>query len=145
MPSLSPPQLQSLAQGLPAQVADKLMPALRAQDSHNVGVAQALGNALVLGDTVRVFTPYTAAAPLAVVATGGIPTCFPFEVLWPRPADPVLVIAQAMDALHQSSPANLNLALPDWVMVTKGGRRFIRIRNIGGLVTGSFAITLVAL
>lgn len=245
MPQLSPPQLQSLAAGAPAPI----LAALRAQDSQNTAVARALGSALVLGDTLQVLTPYTAAKPLAVpdswqnltlanswVLFGGgneaqyriwtdgrvefrgliksgtvnanihsnalnapqyetifagicnngtndviadvrmestgflklqagstnwlsldnlsympaspapyVPSCFPFDVLWPKTYPPSFVFAQCVDA-NTANPSNLAAMLVDWVPVMKGNRTFIRVRNIPGLLPSkSYAVTLLAL
>lgn len=242
MPNVAPQRLQSLA------AVPELAQALRAQDKHNLDVAQALNSALVRGDTLLVLTPYTATAPLAVPTdlqavtfinswtnfgagfevayywkdaaglvhlqgliksgtigaacftlaagyrptatslfaavsnsaigrvdvqsdgqvipqTGSnvwvslegmtfreassapyVPPCFPFDVAWPQPYPPSLVLAQCADATNAASPANLALMLPDWVTLTRSGQTLIRVRNLPGLVPSTnYAVTLVAL
>lgn len=233
--------MASLASGLMPEARRGLEAALRAQDKYSSDVAQALGGALVVGDTLRVFTPFTAAAPLVVpsdekqltslnafvdvngnfcrknsvgevwlsvsaksgtlttavcqlpvgyrpgrvytvpavgdnafadcdIQTGGnvvffagtdvnnlsfvakfpcsdnspyVPSCFPFDVLWPLPAAPTLILAQCMDA-RAGSPSNLSASLTDWTTTTKGGRTFIHVRNIPGLLPNTnYSVNLV--
>jgi hypothetical protein len=50
--------------------------------------------------------------------------------------DPTFVIARAVDTDNPSSPSAAYVSFPDWVLVTQGGRRFLRIRNVGGLASG---------
>lgn len=286
MPNVQPPHLQSLASGLPADVSAQLFAAFGAADKYARDIAQALNPALVVGDTLQVFRPYTQAAPLAVgsgtalvfahynttaaqscapgfnlinfdtavvsssaVTTGAawkftapragdfevsglvtftnaiaantlvasaifqngansgitsqrntgnaanfnsvggstimrlaagdyidfeayngdavnraltatatdnwikireltsdtprVPSCFPFDVPWPKSYLPTMVLAQVAD-VNQTNPAALALQLPDWGTSTKGGQTMIKVRNIPGLLPStSYSVTLV--
>lgn len=242
MPNVQAPHLQSLASALP-----QLSSAFGAADKYARDVAQALNSALVLGDSLQIFTPYTQSKPLVVpsdwqplvyknswvdydggttgryrkdftgrvevsarvkngtsatatIATlpaaycpgqmfltatrgsaafasleidtsgdihfpdGGstldgsvncsffcsdfsayIPSCFPFDVLWPKQYPPTAVIAQCADA-NQTSPKAFATLLPDWGTVTKGGQTMIHVRNIPGLLPStSYSVTLAVL
>lgn len=236
MPNVQPQRLASLAPDATLQAV------LRAQDKHNTDVSQALNAALVRGDTVQLWTPYTATAPLVVPSdwttitafsnswavfsgsfnvqwritasgdirlqgaiksgtvgnsaftlasvapsqdvnlaadsndafgkltiSGGtgvvtpavgsnvffsvdcswtpatrqvwVPSCFPFDVLWQASQPPVFIVAQAVDVTNAASPSNQAQCLTDWTTVQQGGRTFVRIRNIPGLLPStSYAI-----
>lgn len=69
MPNVQAPHLQSLASGLPAEISSQLFAAFGAHDKYARDIAQALNLALVVGDTLQVFRPYTQAAPLTIDAT----------------------------------------------------------------------------
>jgi hypothetical protein len=84
---------------------------------------------------------FPADAPSPYVAS-----CFPFDVAWPQPYAPSLVVAHCEDVTNQASPSNLAACLPDWVAVQAGSQAFVRVRNLPGLLGGtSYAVTLVAL
>lgn len=69
------------------------------------------------------------------------PSCFPFDVLWPKSYSPTLVVARCA----ATDGSNLGQMLPDWTMVTKGSNQFIHIRNLPGLLPGkSYSVTLAA-
>lgn len=51
-------------------------------------------------------------------------------------SDPTFVIAHAVDTDNPSNPSAAYSSFPDWVLVTQGGRKFLRIRNVGGLTSG---------
>jgi len=50
--------------------------------------------------------------------------------------DPTFVVARAVDTDNPSNPGAVYASLPDWVLVMQGGRKFLRIRNVGGLTSG---------
>lgn len=50
--------------------------------------------------------------------------------------DPTFAVARAVDTDNPSNPSAVYVSLPDWVLVTQGGKKFLRIRNVGGLTAG---------
>lgn len=62
---------------------------------------------------------------------------FPIDLpLSPDQPDPTFVIAHAVDTDNPASPSAAYSSSPDWVLVTHGGKRFLRIRNVAGLLSG---------
>jgi hypothetical protein len=75
----------------------------------------------------------------------GIPSCFPFDLPWKFPYAPTWVGVSAGDVSTAAFPSALGSLGVDWVMVVKGGARFLRVRNILGLLQStSYSITVVA-
>ena len=61
------------------------------------------------------------------------PIDFPLKEDAPEPR---IVFVRVVDTDNPSSPSAVYSSMPDWVLVNQGGRRFLRIRNVGGLISG---------
>lgn len=73
-----------------------------------------------------------------------VPSCFPFDLLWQFNYPPTIILAKAQDVTNPATPTNLSLGVPDWVMVVQGGRQFVRIRNMPGLLPSvNYAVQVV--
>jgi hypothetical protein len=50
--------------------------------------------------------------------------------------EPRFVLVSAVDTDNPSNPSAVYASVPDWVVVTRSGKKFLRIRNVGGLAAG---------